>query len=260
MLKLEFFRDRRFSVALAAECLAVFGLMGALFLSTQFLQFDLGFSPLQAGLRILPIAVMIVVGAAVSPMAARLVGVKLTVASGLVSIAAGLWQVSASSRFDTTYGDVVLGLLLIGLGAGLMLPTATNSVIGSVPQGDSGMGSASNTVALQVGGALGVAVIGSVMLTRYQGHMVSALVGRHVPQSVAQIIFGSLGAALAVAAHVGGSTGVELAGAARTAFMSGNEVALAVGAIVALAAAVLVLVALPSQASPAPPSSAEPDQ
>ena len=248
MLKLEFFRDRRFSVALAAECLAVFGLMGALFLSTQLLQFDLGFSPLQAGLRILPIAVMVVVGAAVSPVAARLVGIKLTVAAGLVSIAAGLWQVSASSRFDTTYGDVVLGLLLIGFGAGLMLPTATNSVIGSVPQGDSGMGSASNTVALQVGGALGVAVIGSVMLTRYQGHMAAALVGRHVPQSVAQTIFGSLGAALAVAARVGGSTGVELARAARTAFMSGNEVALAVGAIVALAAAVLVLVALPSQA------------
>jgi MFS family permease len=102
------------------------------------------------------------------PVAARLVGIKVTVAAGLVSIAAGLWQVSASSRFDTTYGDVVLGLLLIGFGAGLMLPTATNSVIGSVPQGDSGMGSASNTVALQVGGALGVAVIGSVMLTRYQ--------------------------------------------------------------------------------------------
>jgi EmrB/QacA subfamily drug resistance transporter len=260
MLKLEFFRDRRFSVALAGECLAVFGLMGALFLSTQLLQFDLGYSPLQAGLRILPIAVMVVVGAAVSPVAARLVGIKFTVAAGLVSIAAGLWQVSASSRFDTTYGDVVLGLLLIGLGAGLMLPTATNSVIGSVPQGDSGMGSASNTVALQVGGALGVAVMGSVMLTRYQGHMAAALVGRHVPQSVAQTIFGSLGAALGVAARVGGSTGVELARAARTAFMSGNEVALAVGAIVALAAAVLVLVALPSQAPPSPPSSDEPVQ
>jgi hypothetical protein len=122
------------------------------------------------------------------------------------------------------------------------------------------MGSAINTVALQVGGALGVAVIGSVMLTRYQGHMAAALVGRHVPPSVAQTIFGSVGAALAVAARVGGSTGAELARAARTAFMSGNEVALAVGAIVAIAAGVLVLVALPSQASPAPPSSAEPDQ
>jgi EmrB/QacA subfamily drug resistance transporter len=260
MLKLEFFRDRRISVALAAECLAVFGLMGALFLSTQFLQFDLGFSPLLAGLRILPIAVMVALGAAASPVAARLVGIKLTVAAGLVSIAAGLWQVSATSRFDTTYGDVVLGLLLIGFGAGLMLPTATNSVIGSVPQGDSGIGSASNTVALQVGGALGVAVIGSVMLTRYQGHMAAALVGRHVPPSIAQTIFGSLGAALVVATRVGGSTGVELARAARTAFMSGNEVALAVGAIVALAAAVLVLVALPWQAPPAPPSSDEPDQ
>ena len=141
-----------------------------------------------------------------------------------------------------------------------MLPTATNSVIGSVPQGDSGIGSASNTVALQVGGALGVAVIGSVMLTRYQGHMASALAGQHVPPSVAQTIFGSLGAALAVAARVGGSTGVELARVARTAFMSGNEVALAVGAIVAFAAAVLVLLALPSRASPAQPSSAEPDR
>ena len=98
MLKLEFFRERRFSVTLAAECLAVFGLMGALFLSTQFLQFDLGYSPLQAGLRILPIAVMVVVGAAVSPVAARLVGMKFTVAAGLMSISAGLWEVSTSIR------------------------------------------------------------------------------------------------------------------------------------------------------------------
>ena len=140
-----------------------------------------------------------------------------------------------------------------------MLPTATNSVIGSVPQGDSGIGSASNTVSLQVGGALGVAVLGSVMLTRYQSNMAAALAGRHVPPSTAHTIFEPLGAALAVATHVGGSTGVELARAARTAFMSGNEVALGVGAIVALAAALLVLVAVPSEAAPAPPSSAEPD-
>ncbi len=259
MLKLEFFRERQFSVALAAECLAVFGLMGALFLSTQFLQFDLGYSPLQAGLRILPTAVMLVVGAAASPMATRLVGIKLTVATGLISIAIGLWQVSTSSRFDTMYGDVVLGLLLIGFGAGLMLPTATNSVIGSVPRGDAGVGSASNTVALQVGGALGVAAIGSVMLTRYQANMAASLIDRHVPPLVAQTILGSLGGALAVAAHVGGTTGLELARAARTAFMSGNQVALAVGAIVALAAAVLVLVALPSKA-PARPTSDDMDQ
>ena len=247
MLKLEFFRDRRFSTALAAECLGVFGLMGALFLSTQFLQFDLGLSPLQAGIRILPIAAMVIVSAALSPVLARLIGTKFTVAAGLTSIAGGLWQVSAVSRLETTYGEIILGLLLLGFGAGLMLPTATNSVIGSVPRGDSGIGSATNTVALQVGGALGVAVVGSVMLTRYQDHMTSVLSGRHVPTPVAHTILGSLGGALAVAASVGGATGALLARAARTAFMSGNGVSLAVGAIVALSGAVLVLVALPSQ-------------
>jgi EmrB/QacA subfamily drug resistance transporter len=247
MLELAFFRDRRFSVALAAECLAVFGLMGALFLSTQFLQFDLGLSPLAAGIRILPIAVMVIVSAALSPVLARVIGTKFTVAAGLTSIAGGLWQVSAASRLGTTYGDILLGLLLIGFGAGLMLPTATNSVIGSVPRGDSGVGSATNTVALQVGGALGVAVVGSLMLTRYQGQMRGLLSGRHVPASVAHTILGSLGGALAVAAAVGGSTGALLGRGARTAFMSGNELSLAVAAIVSLLGALLVLVALPSR-------------
>jgi MFS family permease len=66
MLKLGFFSDRRFSVALAAECLGLFGLLGGLFVSTQFLEFDLGYSPLGAGLRILPIAVILAVSAALS--------------------------------------------------------------------------------------------------------------------------------------------------------------------------------------------------
>ena len=79
-------------------------------------------------------------------------------------------------------------------------PTATNSVVGSVPRGDSGMGSATNAVALQVGGALGVAVIGSAMSTRYQDHMTTALAGRHQPIAASHTILGSLGQdALAVA-------------------------------------------------------------
>jgi hypothetical protein len=145
------------------------------------------------------------------------------------------------------YGDVVPGLLLIGLGAGLLLSTATNSVIGSVPQGDSGIGSATNSVALQVGGALGVAVIGSVMLTRYQDDMNVALAGYQVPAAANQIILGSLGGALNVASTVGGATGLLLSHAARSAFMSGAALSLAVGAVVALAGALLVVVALPSR-------------
>ena len=252
MLKLGFFSDRRFSVAAAAEILGVFGLLGALFLLTQFLQFDLGLSPLQAGLRILPMAAVLGVSGPLSPVLARVIGLKFTVAASLTAIAGGLWQISAVSAVTTTYADVLPGLLLVGLGAGLLLPTATNSVVGSVPQGDSGMGSASNAVALQVGGALGVAVVGSVLSTRYQDHMTAALAG-HLPAAVTQTVLGSLGGALAVAAHAGGAAGALLAHTARAAFMSGTGVALAVGAAVALAGAVLVLARLPSRVTPDSP-------
>ena len=247
MLKLGFFRNPRFSMAAAAEMLGTFGLLGALFVQTQFLQFDLLFSPLQAGLRILPLAAVLVVSATLSPRLARVIGVKLTIGIGLAAIAGGLWQISAASAFATTYGEVVPGLLLLGLGAGLLLPTATNSVVGSVPQGDSGVGSATNAVALQVGGALGVAVIGSVLSTRYQERMTAALAGQHVPAAASQAILGSIGGALTVAAKAGGATGVLLAHAARTAFMSGSGISLAAGAIVAVAGALLVLARLPSR-------------
>ena len=116
----------------------------------------------------------------------------------------------------TTYVDIVPGLLLLGLGAGLLLPTATNSLVGSVPQGDSGVGSATNAVALQVGGALGVAVVGSVLSTRYQNHMSAALAGRDVPTAATHAILGSLGGALTVARSAGGATGTLLEHAGAT--------------------------------------------
>ncbi|MGD0607258.1 MAG: MFS transporter, partial [Streptosporangiaceae bacterium] len=249
MLKLGFFADRRFSVAAAAEILGVFGMFGALFVLTQFLQFDLGLSPLQAGLRILPMAAVLGVSAALSPLLGRVIGLKFTVAASLAAVAGGLWQISAVSGVTATYQDVLPGLLLVGLGGGLLLPTATNSVVGSVPQGDSGTGSAANAVALQVGGALGVAVIGSVLSTRYQDHIGAALAGRHLPATATQAILSSLGSALAVSTRVGGATGALLAHAARAAFMSGNQIALAVGAAVALGGVILVLARLPLRIS-----------
>jgi EmrB/QacA subfamily drug resistance transporter len=252
MLKLELFEERRFSAAMAGESLGVFALLGALFVQTQFLQFDLGFSPLQAGLRILPIAAVICLVAPLSPVVVRAIGVKLSATAGLVAIGSGLCWTAALSTVSLTYGEVVPGMLLIGLGAGLLLPTATNSVLGSVPKGDSGVGSATNTVALQVGGALGVAVVGSIMSTHYQEHLTASLAGRHVPAGILQTILGSLGGALAVAERVGGVTGAELAHAARVAFMNGSKVGMAVGGAVALFGAVVTLAALPSRAGSPP--------
>src|SRR5450755_867009 len=108
MLSLGFFRNRSFSVAAASESLGIFGLLGALFLQTQFLQFVLGDSPLEAGLRILPTAAMICISAPLSPIVAGCVGIKFTVAASLAAIAGGLWQISAASTVTTTYGDVLM--------------------------------------------------------------------------------------------------------------------------------------------------------
>jgi len=246
MLNPGFFTDRRFSVAAAAETLGAFGLIGALFLQTQFLQSDLGYSPLRAGLRILPLAGVLIVTAAASSAISRAARTKLTIAAGLAAITAGLAYSAAVSTPAATYGSMLPGLLLIGLGAGLLLPVATNSVVGSVPAGDSGVGSAANSVALQVGGALGVAVIGSVLSTRYQDHMTAALAGHPIPAAAMHAILGSLGGALTVAAHAG-RAGPVLALAARAAFISGNQAALAVGAGAALAGACLVLALLPAR-------------
>jgi hypothetical protein len=102
-------------------------------------------------------------------------------------------------------------------------------------------------MALQVGGAIGVAVIGSVLATRYQDHMSVAIAGRHLPAGVTHAIIGSLGGALAVAGSAGGVRGALLGRAAREAFMSGLEISFLVAAVVALGGVVIVLVWLPSR-------------
>ena len=215
-------------------------------MQTQFLQFKLGYSPLQAGLRILPIAAAVVVSSALAAIAVRFAGAKVTAAVGLAAIAGGLWQASAVSTAAATYGDVLPGMLIVGVGAGFLLSTATNSLVGSVPQEDAGVGSATNGVSMQIGGALGVAVIGSVLATRYQHRMVTVLATQQVPPAIAHQITGSLGGALGVVAALGGTTGDLLARVARTAFMTGAGTSMRVGALAALAGALLTLWLLPS--------------
>ncbi len=246
MLNVAFFRRRQFSVAIGSVGLLTFGLFGALFVLTQLLQFSLGFTPLQCGVRVLPAAGAIAVVAPLSAPLVRLVGTKITAATGMLVAAAGLWQLSGAS-VATSYIGLLPGMIMLGIGAGLVIPSATASVMGSVPAEHTGIGSATNGTFLQVGGALGVAVIGSLLSTRYQGHMTSALAPYHVPQAAMNTILGSLGGALAVAARVGDLLGRELAQAARSAFVSGMHLALGVGAAVSIGALAIVLALLPSR-------------
>jgi EmrB/QacA subfamily drug resistance transporter len=246
MLNLEFFRRRQFSAAVSSVGLVTFGLFGALFVLTQYMQFDLGYTPLQAGLRVLPAAGAIAVIAPLSALLVRVAGTKFTVAAGMLIVAAGLWQISGATT-ASTYLSTLPGMILLGIGAGLVIPSGTASVMGSLPRAHTGVGSATNGAFLQVGGALGVAVLGSLLATRYQDHITTALASHHVPQAAMATILGSLGGALAVAAHLGGALGAALAHLARSAFISGMDLAMVTGAAVALGGCLLALAALPAR-------------
>jgi EmrB/QacA subfamily drug resistance transporter len=250
MLNLAFFRTPSFSAAVGSNGLALFGLVGSLFVLTQFLQFSLGYSALQAGVRMLPIAGVLAVVAPLSAAAVRLAGAKLTVTAGLLLIAAGLWQISHAT-VTWTYADTLPGLILTGIGAALVMPAVSGSVMGSLPRGYTGVGAATNGVAIQVGGALGVAVIGSLLSTRYQDRMTTALAPYHLPHAIESTILGSIGGALGAAARAGGTAGHLLAHAARSAFISGADLGLLTAAAAVLAGCALALVTLPAR----PPAS-----
>jgi EmrB/QacA subfamily drug resistance transporter len=254
MLNLDFFRRRRFSAAVSSVGMVMFGLFGALFVLTQYLQFCLGYSALQAGVRVLPAAGAIAIIAPLSTVGVRVAGTKLTAAAGLLFIAGGLWQMSAASA-ATTYTGILPGMILLGIGAGLVIPSATESVMGSVPKEHTGVGSATNGAFLQVGGALGVAVIGSLLNTRYQDKITSMLAPYHIPHGVMQTILGSVGGALGVAARLGGVLGAELGHLARSAFVSGMDLGMLTAACVAVAGCIIALIFLPSRASEHPHAS-----
>ncbi|MDA8056806.1 MAG: DHA2 family efflux MFS transporter permease subunit [Actinomycetota bacterium] len=247
MLELSFFRSRRFSVAVVAMALVIFSLMGSLFLLTQYLQFDLGYSPLQAGVRITPIAGILLVAAPISSILAERFGTRAVVAVGLGLISIGLFTLARTSTYGT-YGTAFPGLALLGLGTGLAFAPSTESIMGSLPPDRAGVGSATNSAGLQIGGALGIGVLGSLLATRYQSHLTPLLARASAPHAVSVLVLGSLGGAQAVAQHLGGTLGAALRTAAVGAFVSGLDLAMVVGGVVVATATVVVAVALPARA------------
>ncbi|MBI4259169.1 MAG: MFS transporter [Actinobacteria bacterium] len=243
MLRMEFFQNPRFSAASGAIALVFFVLFGSVFLLTQHLQFVLGYSPLEAGVRILPAAALVVA----APLSARLVeaiGTKIVVAAGLLIVAAALTLLSTVD-LESGYGVVAASIAIVGTGMGFTMAPSTESIMGSLPLAKSGVGSAMNDTTRQVGGALGVAVLGSILASGYGTAIEPAL--RGAPAQVAQAAGDSIGAATTIAARLG-TQGEGLLAAARSAFIDGMGDAVLVGAGVAAVGTVLVLVFLPARA------------
>jgi hypothetical protein len=257
MLDLSFFGSRRFSAAIGSMSFVMFALMGALFLLTQYLQFSLGYSPFAAGLRVGPVALVILVAAPLSSLVVRWVGTKLVVGTGMFTIAAGMALLSRTT-VSGDYHSALPALILLGVGTGLAFAPSTESVMGSVPREKTGIASGTNGTALQLGGALGVGVLGSLLATRYQGRLDAVLAHQAVPASVLRVIDSSLGGALAVAQHVGGTRGTALAAVARRSFVSGMDQAMMVGAVAVVVGAVLAVALLPAARTLRHPEGAPP--
>ena len=192
LLDLRLFANPRFTAASATITVLFFALFGFLFLSTQYLQFVLGYSPAAAGLRVLPYAGAMIVFA---PLSAKLVlhfGTKRVVTTGMLLFSAGL-AVAATLTVGTGYGPLAVALLLMGAGMGLAGAPATESIMGSLPPERANIGSAVNDTTRELGGALGVAIVGSIMSSLY-----SAQLGDAVPAAARE----SLGAAVQGSAAV----------------------------------------------------------
>jgi EmrB/QacA subfamily drug resistance transporter len=201
MLNLDFFKNPRFTSASASISVLFFTLFGSIFLLTQYFQFVLGYSPLEAGVRLLPLALTMMV---VAPISARIVeraGTKIVVATGLFIVALSVLsyvQLDAS----TGYGTIFWRLMLFAVGMGLTMAPATESIMGSLPLAKAGVGSAMNDTTRQVGGALGVAIIGSVLSSTYGSQVGDAAAKQQLPSGVAGEVQNSLGFALETANRV----------------------------------------------------------
>jgi len=261
MLDLALFQNPRFSAGSGAIALTFFAMYGAFFVITQYLQFVLGYSPLATGFRLLAFAIPMMI---VSPLSARLaerIGAKLTVAAGLALLALGLLSFLG---LDETSSSAALSwrLAVMACAIALTMAPATEAIMGSLPLSRSGVGSAVNDTTRMAGGAIGVAVIGSVYSTTYGSHLSDAVANQPVTPDVLSGAKDSIGFALAAADHIGGPAGRAFADAATSGFVDGLHAGLTVGAAVAILGMIGVLLWLPARAQARPeaghPTTTEP--
>jgi EmrB/QacA subfamily drug resistance transporter len=242
LLDVRVFRNRRFTGASAAVAATYFCLFGTIFLVTQHLQVLLGYGTLAAGIRTVPFAVTLLVVANLTPRIVARVGPRLPIVAGSVVVAVSQLPRIASTP-DTGYDLIFAGQVLFAAGMGLLIAPATASIMSAVPPGRAGVGSAMNDTARQVGGALGVAVMGSLAAAGYRAELDERMAATAVPGRVVAGARQSLDAALAL-----GDGAVAEAGQA--AFITGLRWASLVAVVVALVGAAAAWRLLPAGANP----------
>jgi MFS transporter, DHA2 family, multidrug resistance protein len=251
LIDLRLFRAPGFSASLATYMLATFVVFGPYVFIAQYLQLVLGLSPLEAGLWSMPFAVGFVVGSVVSPMIARRVRPATMMAVGLVIAAAGfvaLTQVAGSSGLAV----VVTSTVIFSLGLSPVFTLANDLIIGAVPPERAGAAAGISETCSEFGGALGIAILGSIGTAIYRRAMADSIPDE-LPAAAAAAARDTLGGALAAARQLSHQLGAALLDTARDAFTRGLRVTAMTSAVIAIGMAVLVMVLLRHVRSPSEP-------
>jgi EmrB/QacA subfamily drug resistance transporter len=242
MLDLTLFEDRRFAVSSGGITLVFFAMFGMMFLLTQFLQLVLGYTPLEAGLRQLPISFVMMGLAPQTPRLVQRFGANRVAGGGLMAIAGGLVLFSTLG-VGTTYWQLLAPMVVLAAGMALTMSPMTTQIMSAVPREKAGVGSAMNDTTRELGGALGVAVLGSLVTSQYASQIVDAAAG--LPTAARTAAESSLAGAVAVSQQLP-EGGAELLRSAQQAFVDGMGVASLVGAAVAFLASLAVFKLLPA--------------
>lgn len=245
MLDIRFFKSRRFSGGNLAITMTFFAMFGSFFLLTQYLQFILGYTALETGVRMIPMALVMFVVAPLSAKIVEKVGTTPVVVTGLALVAAGLAAFSTLDA-DLSYGGLIWRLVVLASGMGMVMAPATEAVMGSLPPEKAGVGSAVNDTTREVGGALGVAVVGAIVSSYYVDQVRPVVEGLPAGMAdAADAVKSGIGPALHVAAEIPGAAGTALADQVTTAFVDALSKGMIIGAVIAAIAAVIVGFLLP---------------
>ncbi|MEZ5247215.1 MAG: MFS transporter [Acidimicrobiales bacterium] len=240
MLPMSYFRNRSFSMGSGVVTFAFGVMFGFFFLMTQFLQFVRDYSPLDSGVATLPLAAMLVL---VSPRSAALsekLGAPKVMAAGFGFVAVGFSVMSTVDR-SSSYLLIAGALMLLGIGMGITVAPATGSIMSAVPLNKAGVGSAVNDTTREVGGALGIAMLGSIANSAYRANIDENVIAA-LPADAAAAAGESVGAAVQVATSLPNDIGIALHDAAGDAFTIAFGNSLLAAAVVAAVIGVIVVV------------------
>jgi EmrB/QacA subfamily drug resistance transporter len=237
LMEIRFFRIPAFSTGVISIAIGFFALYGLLYVLTLYLQSVLAYSPMKAGLALVPFALVLFAGSPLVPRLVTRLGGRTVVAAGLFFTCAGMLvftQVSTS----TAYPLVFVGLVLVSTGLTLAQVPSSDAIMGSIPRDKAGEGSAMNAAIRQIGSSLGIAIIGGVSQLGYSNTLAKSQAFQALSASSAKTAESGIAGALSVSQGLGGA-GDALAGAARSAFVKGLDVSMVITAAIALVGAVL---------------------